>query len=159
MAEDISDNEVRLALADIEQRRRQVIAEAGLPRWYWWGLAAGWIGLGIIGQLDHPWLTIAATVCFGAAHASIAGRILSGRHRSRQLSVRSDVVNPHIPALVIGFLLMMIGTTVLLAVLADSAGARYPSVIASVIVAVAVVVGGPWLLATAGPRLQRRHAA
>jgi hypothetical protein len=96
MPQDISGSEAQLALSSIEHRRRQVIAEIDMPRWYWWGLAAGWIGLGILADLDHPWLTLAATLCFGAAHAMVASHVLSGRHRSAQLSVRADVVDPHI---------------------------------------------------------------
>jgi drug/metabolite transporter (DMT)-like permease len=110
MPPDISDGEAELALSSIEHRRRQVIAEIDMPPWYWWGLAAGWIGLGILADFDHPWLTLVVTLCFGAAHAWVASHVLSGRHRSRQLSVRADVVDPHIPAFVIGFLLLMVGT-------------------------------------------------
>ena len=56
MANDITDAEARLALRSIEERRRQVIAEIDMPRWYWWGLALGWIGLGFVTDLGHPWV-------------------------------------------------------------------------------------------------------
>lgn len=159
MPQDISDSEAQLALSSIEHRRRQVIAEIDMPRWYWWGLAAGWIGLGILADLDHPWLTLAVTLCFGAAHAWVASHVLSGRHRSQQLSVRADVVDPHIPALVIGFLLLMVAATVVLALVADADGARHPSIMASVVVAIAVVLGGPALMAAVRRRLAHRVVA
>src|SRR5262245_25875448 len=120
MEQHITDTEARLALDSIEQRRRDVIAEIDVPRWYWWFLAAGWVGLGILADLDHPWVTLVATLCFGAVHASIAQRYLSGRRGSKHLSVRADVVDPHIPAIVIGFLLLMVGATVVLALLANA---------------------------------------
>jgi hypothetical protein len=53
MANDITDAEARLALRSIEERRREVIAEIDMPRWYWWGLALGWIVLGFVADLDH----------------------------------------------------------------------------------------------------------
>jgi len=155
----VSDAEAQLALSSIEQRRRQVIAEIDMPRWYWWGLAAGWVGLGILADLDHPWLTLAVTLGFGAAHASVASHVLSGRHRSQQLSVRADVVDPHIPALVIGFLLLMVAATVVVALLADADGARHPSIMASVVVAIAVLLCGPALMAAVRRRLAHRLVA
>jgi hypothetical protein len=159
MPQDISDTEAQLALESIEHRRRQVVAEIDMPRWYWWGLGAGWIGLGILADLDHPWLTLAVTLCFGATHAAVASHVLSGRHRSQQLSVRADVVDPHIPALVIGFLVVMVAATVVLAVVADADGARHPSIMASVVVAVAVAFCGPALLAAVRRRLEQRALA
>jgi hypothetical protein len=159
MPQDISDSEAQLALSSIEQRRRQVIAEIDMPRWYWWGLAAGWVALGILADLDHPWVTLVATLCFGAAHASVATRVLSGRHRSQQLSVRADVVDPHIPALVIGFLLLMVTATVVLALVANADGARHPSIMASVVVAILVVSCGPALMAAVRRRLEHRVVA
>jgi hypothetical protein len=158
MPQDISDTEARLALDSIEHRRSQVVAEIDMPRWYWWGLAAGWIGLGILAELDHPWLTLAVTLCFGAAHAVVASHVLSGRHRSQRLSVRADVVDRHIPALVIGFLLVMVAATVVLALVANADGARHPSIIASVVVAIVVVLCGPALMAAVRRRLEHRVA-
>jgi hypothetical protein len=159
MPQDISHSEAQLALSSIEQRRRQIIAEIDTPRWYWWGLAAGWVGLGILADLDHPWLTLAVTLCFGAAHASVASPVLSGRHRSQQLSVRADVVDPHIPALVIGFLLVMVAATVVLALVANADGARHPSIMASVVVAIFVLICGPALIAAVRRRLEHRVVA
>jgi drug/metabolite transporter (DMT)-like permease len=159
MPQDISDTEAQLALSSIEHRRRQVIAEIDMPRWYWWGLAAGWIGLGVLADLDHPWLTLAVTLCFGAAHAWVASHVLSGRHRSQQLSVRAAVVDPHIPALVIGFLLLMVAATVVLALVADADGARHPSIMASVGVGTVVLLCGPALMAAVRRRLAHRVVA
>src|SRR5262249_56622154 len=96
-------------------------------------------------------------VC-GAVHATIAQHVLSGRHRSPQLSVRADVVSRHVPALVIGFLLVMAAATVGLALLAYADGAGHPTTIASVVVALAVGFGGPTLVA-AVPRPAQRRAA
>ena len=76
------------ALDTVERGRRRVIAEIDMPRWYWWGLALGWIALGYVTDLEHPWLTAAATLAFGAIHAGVAPRVINGRHRTDQLSVR-----------------------------------------------------------------------
>ena len=83
----IDDAEAQFALSSIEERRRQVIAEIDVPRWYWLALAAGWVVLGVIADFAPPWVDIAATVLFGAAHATVAPRVLSGRRASSRLSV------------------------------------------------------------------------
>jgi hypothetical protein len=150
---DIGEADAQLALGTIEQRRREVIAEIDMPRWYWWGVALGWVALGVISDLQHPWATLAATLVFGAVHSTVAQRVLSGRHGSSQLSVRADVVDRRIPALVIGYLLVLGGATVGLALLARADGAGHPVTWASVIVALAVLGGGPSLMAAVRHRL------
>ena len=159
MANDITDAEARLALRSIEERRRQVIAEIDMPRWYWWGLALGWIGLGFVTDLGHPWVTAAATLAFGAVHSGVASHVLSGRHRSSQLSVRADVAGPSVAAVVIGFLLGLAAVTVALAVLAEADGAGHPVTAASIVVAVAVLFGGPTLMAAVRRRAERHGGA
>jgi DNA-binding transcriptional ArsR family regulator len=71
-------NEARAALDSVDRGRRQVIDQIDLPRWYWFGLAFGWIALGFITDLKHPWLTTA-----GAPGAGRRRRLrLSHRRRS-----------------------------------------------------------------------------
>jgi hypothetical protein len=155
MTEPISEADARSALQSIDRARRSVIAEIDMPAWYWWGVALGWVGLGLVTELGNAWVSLAATVGFGAVHAAVSHRILSGRHRSPQLSVRADVVSRHIPALVIGFLVTMVVLTVAVALVADALGASHPVTIASVVVAIAVLVGGPALMAAVRRRLAR----
>jgi hypothetical protein len=37
-----------VALQAIGAQQRHVIADVGLPRWYWSGLAAAWIAIGVV---------------------------------------------------------------------------------------------------------------
>src|SRR4051812_43661421 len=94
--------EARAALDAVERGRRRVIDEIDLPAWYWWGLAAGWILIGFLNDLGHPWLTAGATLVFGATHANVAARVADGRHRSRRLTVKADVAGRHVARWVIG---------------------------------------------------------
>jgi membrane protein implicated in regulation of membrane protease activity len=152
MPEDFTHADAGRALDDIELRRRQVVDQIDIPAWYWRGLALGWIGLGLIAVLGMPWLTLVATVAFGAVHSTLAARVIDGRHGSQHLSVRADLVSRRVPALVIGFLLVLVVITVALALVANALGAPQPGLIASVIVAIAVLFGGPRLIA----RVRRR---
>jgi hypothetical protein len=154
MEHEMTQVEARSALDAIERGRRRVIDEIDMPRWYWWGLALGWIALGYITDLDHPWVTSAATLAFGAVHASVAPRVIDGRHRTDRLSVRRDVAGRHLPRLVIGALLALALVTIAGALAANADGAGHPVTIASVLVAVMIVLGGPQLVAA-----YRRRAA
>ena len=155
MSNSVGASEARSALTAVEHSRQQVIAEIDMPRWYRLGLAAGWIGLGVIADIGAGWLVAAATLAFGAAHAAAAQNVLSGRRRSGALSVRAELVGSHIPALVIGFLLGLVLLTVAAALLIDADGADHPSTIAGVMAAIAVALGGPELMAEVRRRALR----
>jgi hypothetical protein len=143
----VTDDEARAALGVIEQGRQQVIDEIDMPVWYWWGLAVGWIAVGVLNDLGGPWLIAAGTLAFGAGHAIAAQHVLGGRHRSDQLSVRADVAGRHVPRVVVGSLLLMGAATVALALLARADGAEHPATAASVVVALLILAGGPRLMA------------
>jgi hypothetical protein len=139
--------QARAALETVDRNRLRVIEEIDLPRWYWWGLALGWIALGFITDLRHPWVTAAATLAFGAIHSSVAGWVTSGRHRTHQLSVRADVAGRRTSMIVIAGLIGLACLTIAGAVAASADGAGHPVTIASMFVALLIVLGGPQLLA------------
>src|SRR6478609_10820031 len=142
-----TDEDARAALAAIERGRSTVIDEIDMPAWYWWGLAIGWVVVGFASDLDHAWLGALATLLFGACHAAAAQRVLDGRQRSDQLSVRADVVGRSVPRLVIGSLVVMGVLTVALALLAHADGSEHPATAASIVVGLLILAGGPRLMA------------
>jgi hypothetical protein len=155
MTSSIGPSDARSALTTVEYRRQQVIAEIDMPWWYWLGLAAGWLGMGVVSDFGPAWLAFAAVPVFGAVHAAVAHNVLSGRRRSPQLSVRAELAGPHVPALVIGLLIGLVGVTVATGLLLDADGARHPATIAGAIAAVAVACGGPELMAAVRRRAVR----
>ena len=154
-----SDAEARLALHGVEQARKRVIDQIDMPWWYWWGLAACWIGLGIAADVANPWLMIAATFTFGAVHSYVSWRLLAGRQRTSDVRVRADVAGRRAPALIFAFLVGLGAVTVAAALLAYADGARHPATIASILVAVAILLGGPRLMAEIRTNAIRRAAA
>lgn len=154
----VTPQEARAALETLDRERLRVIDEIELPRWYWWGLALGWIALGFVTDLHHTWLTAAATLLFGAVHAAVAPRVASGRHRSHSLSVREELAGPHTFLLVIGGLIALACVTIAASLAASADGARHPTTIASILVAVIIVLGGPHLLAVVRRRATRTAA-
>jgi hypothetical protein len=155
MTNSVTDTEARAALDAIERSRREVIAEIDMPTWYWWGLALGWIGLGVVTDLRHPWLTAAATLAFGAVHAAVSQLVVGGRHRTTQLSVRAEVAGLWTPFVVIAGLLGLAALTIAGAIAASADDARHPVTISSIVVAVVIVFGGPRLMAAIRRRAAR----
>lgn len=70
--DDVTPADARAALQAVDHARAQVADEVGLPRWYWWLLAAAWVLLGVVGDLGPHWLAIAATLGFGLLHSTVA---------------------------------------------------------------------------------------
>jgi hypothetical protein len=155
MESHVTPQQARAALETIDRDRLRIIEEIDLPRWYWSGLALGWIVLGFITDLKHAWLTAGATLLFGAVHASVAPRVANGRHRTQSLSVRAELAGPRTFGLVIGGLVAMAGVTIAGGFAASADGARHPVTIASMFVAVIIVLGGPQLLASVRRRAAR----
>src|SRR3954452_22844643 len=152
MERPVTTPEAHAALDTIERGRLRVIEQIDVPRWYWWGLALGWIALGVIADVGPSWLSTVATLAFGTAHAAVAPRVISGRHASGDLSVRAALAPPHLARIVIGGLVALGALTVGLALLARADGADHAGTFASVPVAVIIVLGGPLLLSTARQR-------
>src|SRR5262249_2833421 len=136
----ISPSEARVALASVEREQLRIVDEIELPRWYWWGLALGWIALGFVTDLKHTWLTRGAALLFGGVPASVAHRVIGGQRRTGGVRVRRELAGDSTPALVIGGLLAMVAVTVVVAVLVSADGARHPVTIASVFVAVLILL-------------------
>lgn len=146
--EDLTPEQAREALDVVGRARADVAHEVGLPRWYWWAMAAGWVVLGVIGAVGPVWLTTVATIGFGAGHSAVASRLLDGRRRTRGLQVSRAVADRRVPLAVILMLLVLVAATVGAALALDADGARHSQVWAAVIVAAVIGFGGPEILQT-----------
>jgi hypothetical protein len=155
MKEDISEADARLALRSIDDQRQQVIAEIDLPRWYWLGLAGGWVLLGIASDSGNPWLTSGATLLFGAVHAAAAQHVFSGRHKSGKLSVHAGIVGRRLPRVLFAWLIGLTLVTIGIAFAVNADGAEHASTIAAVFAATVILCGGPTLMASFRNRIAR----
>jgi hypothetical protein len=154
-----TDAEARLALHGVERARQRVLNEVGLPWWYWWGLAACWIGLGVSSDVANSWVTGAATLTFGAVHSTIAPRLLAGRQRTSDVKVRADVAGRRVPTIIFACLIGLVAVTIASAFAASADAAEHPATMASVLVAVSILLGGPRLMAVIRADATRRAAA
>jgi hypothetical protein len=112
----------------------------------------------VAADVAGPWVTLAATLAFGAAHSYVSARMLAGRQRTSDVKVRVEVAGRRAPALIFGFLVGLGAVTVAAALLAHADGAEHPATMASVLVAVAILLGGPRLMAEIRSDAARRAA-
>ncbi|WP_018178606.1 hypothetical protein [Jongsikchunia kroppenstedtii] len=145
---DIDPAQARDALSAADHAEQQTLANVGLPRMYWWCMAAGWLALGAIGQFGPAWLVTVATVAFGVGHSVVAQRYLDGRRGSRRLQLSRTAVSRRVPAIVIGILVGLVAITIAAAVALNADGTDHPTIWAAVIVAMIVGFGGPEIFAT-----------
>ncbi|WP_137292979.1 hypothetical protein [Nocardioides dongxiaopingii] len=146
-------DDARSALVTVDHGRRRVIDEIDVPLWYWAGLAVGWVALGVLADTGRPVATAVATFAFATAHAAVAPGIITGRRGSRRLRVSAETVPAHLPVLIVAALVLLTGATVAGSLVLESDGAQHPVTVASVAVALVIVLGGPRLVAAV-----RRHA-
>lgn len=156
MTEYLSDAEARVALHDVEQARQRVIDQIDMPRWYWWGLAGCWLGLGVLSDVANAWILAVATIVFGAVHSAVSQRLLAGRQRTSNVKVRAEVAGRHAPLIVFGCLVGLAGVTVAAAFAAYADGAAHPATMAGVLVAVMILLGGPRVMAAIRAGARRR---
>ncbi|MEV6768383.1 hypothetical protein AB0N05_07085 [Nocardia sp. NPDC051030] len=144
--ENVEPDQARAALDAVEQARRRVAEEVGLPRGYWWAMATAWVVLGAIGDLGPGWLVLAATLIFGAGHSYVASRLLDGRRRTDQVRVSAAVAGHRTPIVVVGMLIALVALTVGVAMALDADGDRSPGIWAGILVAAIIGFGGPEIL-------------
>lgn len=148
MTQSISHDDATEALESVARARRQVAQEIGLPTWYWWSMAAWWVGIGALTELEIPWLTAAVTLVLGATHAAVAGRLLAGRRRTAEVQVSGEVAGRYTALLMIALLVALAALTVGLGFALDADGMQHSALGAGAFVGAIVGFGGATLLRT-----------
>jgi 4-hydroxybenzoate polyprenyltransferase len=144
--EKIAPEEARASLDAVARAEQQVADEVGLPRTYWWGMAAGWVAFGVLADRAPAWLLIVATVLFGVGHSILASRLLDGRRRTGQVRPSRAAAGRRTPIVVVAMLLGLVATTVGAALALDADGAAHPSIWAALLVGSVVGFGGQEIL-------------
>ena len=140
---DITAGQAREALEKADRARQQVANEVGLPRGYWWALAAGWLVLGVLGDVAPRWLTTVATIVFGVGHLILATRLLDGRRRSDRLQVSTATAGRRTPLIVVAILLVLVVITMGAGFALHADGTRHVGAWAGALAAAIIGFGGP----------------
>ncbi|WP_017935630.1 hypothetical protein [Nocardioides sp. Iso805N] len=153
MGEQLTPAEAQEALAAVARAQRQIAGEVGLPRVYWWAMAAAWVVLGVLNEVGPRGIGVVVTFLVGAGHSVFATRYLDGRRPTSGVQVSAAVAGGRTQVVVIGMLLMLVALTVAAALALDADGTGHPAIWAGVLVGVIVGFGGPEIL-----RVLRRWA-
>ena len=145
---DIDPEEALDALESANRARKQMSDEVGLPKGYWWAMAAGWLALGAIAQFCPWWVSVAATVVFGVGHSILASRLLSGARRTSGVQVSREITGVKNVLVVVGILLVLVALTISFALVLDAQGVGMPALWSGLVVAVMTGIGGPEILAS-----------
>ncbi|NMO02559.1 hypothetical protein HH308_15195 [Gordonia sp. TBRC 11910] len=145
----IDHDQARSALDAARRAQRSVADEVGLPRGYWWGMAAGWVVLGLLADFTPSWVTTVATIAFSFGHALLATRLLDGRHRTSGIQLSRETASRKIPLIVTGILLVMVALTIAAGFALGADGAAHSASWAAVIVGAVVGFGGPEIFSAA----------
>jgi hypothetical protein len=144
--EQVSPGEAAQALAEIQQRQRQVIDLATIPVWYWWAVGALMVVLAA-GVDSHKPAAIGACVSvFVLGILAATGRVVWRTLRQAQL--RNGLIDGRGIGAILGFVFLIVGGTIGLAFGLRAAGVPYPATVACVAGGLVLGIGGPVLMRT-----------
>jgi hypothetical protein len=145
MSEQVRPDEAAQALAEIRQRQRQVIDLAMLPTWYWWIVAALVVGLSatVDAARHRPVVIGLAAGAFALGILGVTGRVVLGAWRRAQW--RNQLLGGRGVLAIVGFVGLVVGTTLGTAFALQAAGVRGAATLASLVGAAVMITGGPVL--------------
>jgi hypothetical protein len=145
MSEQVRPDEAAQALAEIRQRQQQVIDLAMLPTWYWWIVAALVVGLSatVDAARHRPVVIGLAAGAFALGILGVTGRVVLGAWRRAQW--RNELLGGRGVLAIVGFVGLVVGTTLGTAFALQAAGVRGAATLASLVGAAVMITGGPVL--------------
>jgi len=143
MAEKIESTEAAQALAQIRDRRQQVIDATMIPAWYW-GLVGGLnVLLTVAVESRRPTFVAVGAVVFAVGLLAGTGWVV---RRAIRVKVRTDLLGVRALKLILGFVAVTVAAALSVAFSLQEAGVAYPATWGELAAAVCLVIGGPLLM-------------
>lgn len=149
MAHGLRPDDAARALAEIEQRREQVIDLTIIPSWFWWAIAGLQIGLVVAIESRQPLTIGIGTVGFVIGVLAATGWVIAGARRRAQ--PRNNLLGPVGVLAILGFVATVLAVSLPAAFVLEANGIAHPALWGVLLGGVVMVVGGPLLM-----RLLRR---
>jgi hypothetical protein len=143
MVDHIGSSEAARALAQIRDRREQVIDAAMIPAWYWWLIGGLNVLLGVAVESRRPAFVAVGAVAFAVGLIAGTGWIV---RRAIRVQVRADLMGIRGLGLIFGFVAVTVAVALAVAFSLKGAGVAYPATWGELSAAVCLVVGGPLLM-------------
>jgi hypothetical protein len=144
MADDLRPDDAARALAEIEQRREQVIELAIIPWWYWWAIAG--LQVGLVAAIDsrQPLAISVGTGGFVLGVLVATGWVIAGTLRRAQ--PRNNMLSPIGVLAILGFVATILVVSLPTAFALDANGIAHPAIWGVLLGGVVMVIGGPLLM-------------
>jgi hypothetical protein len=139
---DIDPGDAAEALASVGRRREQVIDVVSIPHWYWWLIAVGMVGLGVVVDWRQPVAVAITAVVFGLGVLAASWWVATGSHRAQ---VHSDLLGPTGALLIVRFVAIVVVGSLAVAFILQAVEFDHAATVGMVVGALALVVGGPRL--------------
>jgi hypothetical protein len=140
----VGPGEAAQALAEIQQRQRQVIDLATIPAWYWWAVGALMVVLGVGVDSRAPAAIGVSVSVFVLGMLSATGWVVGRAFQRAQL--RNGLLDGRGIMAILGFVALIVGGTIGLAFGLRAAGVHYPATLACVAGGLVMGLGGPVLM-------------
>ena len=141
---DGGDSEAAAALAEIDLSQERVIDSVLVPRWYWWLVGLGMVAVGASADTARTTLIVVVAVAYALTVAAASVWFIGGR---RQARVHPELLGQPGALAIVAFVWLVVGGSLGLAFGLRSLGFGYPATAATVVGGLAVIVGGPALMA------------
>lgn len=144
MTDGLQPDEAAHALAEIEQRRAQVVELALVPGWFWWAVAGLQVGLAVAVESDRPLAIGLGVSGFVVGVLAVTGWILFRTWRRAQ--PRHDLPGPAGVLAILGLVATVLAVALPTGFALEAAGVDYPATVGTAAGGVIMVAGGPLLM-------------
>ena len=143
MVDPIGQHDASAELARVRAAQDAVISRAIVPPWYWWAVALLSVALGVIVDTGVPVAVAVGAVLFAVVVAGLTAWAILGGGR---VQVSRELLGGDGALRIIGFVGVVVGVSLAVGFALRAGGAPDPATIATLVTAVGLVVGGPWLM-------------
>jgi hypothetical protein len=153
----LGTNDAASELAEIERRQAGVIGAVLVPRWYWWAIGLLLVPLGIAADLHERRAAPIVAVVVALVIAALTVWMISGAYRGAR--IHPATLGAVGPLYIVGFVWLVVGTTLLVAFGLQAERIPYPATIGTFLAAAMLIIGGPILMSSLRRAMVSRSVA
>jgi hypothetical protein len=143
MTQQTGSEQAAAALEEIDQRQRQVIDQALVPRWFWWMVGVGMVAVGAVADTGQTRYIVAAAFTYALLVAAVSVWFIAGRARAR---VHSELLGAQAAVAILAFVYVVVGLSLAVAFRLKAGHVAHPGTFGTLVGAVLVIAGGPMLM-------------
>lgn len=139
---DIRPDEAARALSEVDLRQQRAVDAGVVPGWFWPAIAVLVVILSAGIETRRPVIVGVAAVVFAVG----LGATIVLTVRGIPVQIRNDLIGSVGAMMIVGFVFVVVGVTIGVAFTLQGLHFRCPATIASLVCALGLMVGGPWLM-------------